>query len=777
MERILLCGAAARAWRIRGEGFKGTGKRSRAKIWKTSVSGKTNRYINRPKEDTGDLVAVFSDSQLRPLVQGDVQVPANWYVNSTPGGCFNHVKEEMVNAKFPDGVKPQTVVLLVGTNDLSRHVLMDKAKGDFHGLLLTAKKTFSDSRIIAVSILPRLDEYWIREQQYHNIMVEECKKLGVHFLDVTPNFGLNDRRLWSWRDGLHISEDKGLPLLMCLMKNEIRDQKSKEEASESLPAPPPPPPLPPTKPECPKWLWRELRHHRSEGPVKHVKEPAPPETKRKKAPLNHRLPRKRTLPSRTPRRIVEWNAATSRGIIHDNVLLTTTNAGLYKSKISQSGKSVAKSRSYDVSKEQGCKRMKPRITLSEKYRSKDPLDLIRLMENLSNNRRKRESGMAGKRVKPASFKPETGLLPSYASVVNGKKLTPLNKKGVRSSDSDVKESKDHGQGSEKGVRSSDSDVKESKDHGQGSEKGVRSSDSDVKESKDHGQGSEKGVRSSDSDVKESKDHGQGSEKGVRFSDSDVKESKDHGQGSEKGVRSSDSDVKESKDHGQGSEKGVRSSDSDVKESKDHGQGSEKGVRSIDSDVKESKDHGQGSEKGVRSSDSDVKESKDHGQGSEKGVRSSDSDVKESKDHGQGSEESGDTSILGIEDSGQSKGIVKVIEEHVCGGGRGRKKTVSFDIDRFARVVSQHCRVDTEGKVYGFDWVSIFKEFHGRSYANHRNAMEHFRGFYYKNKANIDEKICQIMPFKGEKDQNSFTASGNKISTLSEVEDCGPAMET
>eukprot|EP00795_Rhopilema_esculentum_P005652 gene5652-10884_t len=117
------------ASRIRSEGYGGNRKRSRAKMWKISVSGKTNRYINRPKKDIGDLVGVFSNSQLRPHVKGDVQVPTNWFVNSTLGGCFYHVKEEMVNAKFPDGAKPHTVFLL------SRHVLMDKAKGDICGLL------------------------------------------------------------------------------------------------------------------------------------------------------------------------------------------------------------------------------------------------------------------------------------------------------------------------------------------------------------------------------------------------------------------------------------------------------------------------------------------------------------------------------------------------------------------------------------------------------------------------------------------------------------------
>eukprot|EP00795_Rhopilema_esculentum_P009965 gene9965-18581_t len=51
-------------------------------------------------------VTVFSDSQLRPLVQVDVPVPTNWYVNSTPGGCFSHVKEEILAARIPQSKTP-----------------------------------------------------------------------------------------------------------------------------------------------------------------------------------------------------------------------------------------------------------------------------------------------------------------------------------------------------------------------------------------------------------------------------------------------------------------------------------------------------------------------------------------------------------------------------------------------------------------------------------------------------------------------------------------------
>ena len=57
LELVLQSGAATRTWGIRGEGFKGTGKRSRAKFWKNGASGKQNRSVNQLTEDAEDLVS------------------------------------------------------------------------------------------------------------------------------------------------------------------------------------------------------------------------------------------------------------------------------------------------------------------------------------------------------------------------------------------------------------------------------------------------------------------------------------------------------------------------------------------------------------------------------------------------------------------------------------------------------------------------------------------------------------------------------------------------
>ena len=89
---------------------------------------------------------LFSDSQFRPVFDGDVVVPSNWYVNSTPGGCFYHITVEMKEAakRMSD---PRCVVFCVGTNDVSRHMMADRVKKDYQNLLLAGRSCFPSAKV------------------------------------------------------------------------------------------------------------------------------------------------------------------------------------------------------------------------------------------------------------------------------------------------------------------------------------------------------------------------------------------------------------------------------------------------------------------------------------------------------------------------------------------------------------------------------------------------------------------------------------------------------
>ena len=92
-------------------------------------------------------VAVFSDSQLRPVVERDVLVPGNWYVNCTPGGTFLDISVELEAAAPAICMSPTHVVLAVGTNDAGQHMVMGRAERHFRSLLNAAWKHFPNAKV------------------------------------------------------------------------------------------------------------------------------------------------------------------------------------------------------------------------------------------------------------------------------------------------------------------------------------------------------------------------------------------------------------------------------------------------------------------------------------------------------------------------------------------------------------------------------------------------------------------------------------------------------
>ncbi len=94
------------------------------------------------------LLAIFSDSQCRLLVEGDLSFSSDWYVNSTPGGTFNNVACEIRTCEL--ACKPQYVVLAVGTNDAGQHLQIGRAKLDFANLIATTEARFPGVKVCSV---------------------------------------------------------------------------------------------------------------------------------------------------------------------------------------------------------------------------------------------------------------------------------------------------------------------------------------------------------------------------------------------------------------------------------------------------------------------------------------------------------------------------------------------------------------------------------------------------------------------------------------------------
>ena len=63
------------------------------------------------------------------------------------GGRFRDIAIEIDDCKIAEECQPKVVVLLCGTNDMSRHFRLDEAERQFAGMLLTAKERFQSAKV------------------------------------------------------------------------------------------------------------------------------------------------------------------------------------------------------------------------------------------------------------------------------------------------------------------------------------------------------------------------------------------------------------------------------------------------------------------------------------------------------------------------------------------------------------------------------------------------------------------------------------------------------
>ncbi|KAM7413785.1 hypothetical protein PAMA_020921 [Pampus argenteus] len=143
----------------------GTGWRHRVRAWPTSVHTGRQHKLVIPAEVPGKrFVLLVGASHLRSFADGIVAMPKDLYsfgVMSTPGGCADQLRTE----------------------------------------------------VFAVDLVPRLtvpeDIQEFFRQEFHRV----AARLGVKYYHHGDRFPLADRWLWC-RDGLHLSDDMGTPLLM-----------------------------------------------------------------------------------------------------------------------------------------------------------------------------------------------------------------------------------------------------------------------------------------------------------------------------------------------------------------------------------------------------------------------------------------------------------------------------------------------------------------------------------------------------------------------------------
>ncbi|KAK9517544.1 hypothetical protein VZT92_022907 [Zoarces viviparus] len=226
-----------------GSELHGTGKRHTVVHWPISpLTGKQRKLVNPNTSPDKKLVLVVGATHLRAIADGFVPMPEgelSFGVLSMPGACASQIRTEVEHVTLP--WTPDAVCVCAPSNNLTASKTIDEAGADFGKLLDTA--CYRWPNVFVLDFPPRLNV----EKAYQDSMRQEFHRVaarrGVKYFAAAEHFPLDDLDLWS-RDGIHLSDTYGMPILVQLLFQHATNQLKTPPAPEPKPqvAPKPSPP-------------------------------------------------------------------------------------------------------------------------------------------------------------------------------------------------------------------------------------------------------------------------------------------------------------------------------------------------------------------------------------------------------------------------------------------------------------------------------------------------------------------------------------------------------
>ncbi|XP_070688749.1 uncharacterized protein [Pempheris klunzingeri] len=195
---------------------RGTGKRHQTKKWPTSsLSGRSHKLVIPPEVPGNKFVLIVGDSHLRAIADGIVQIPGkgmSFAIMSTPGGAARDLRTELVHAVLPRC--PDAVCLLAPSNNLTASKTVTEAGADFADLIASACSRWP--KVFVLDFPPRLTTEPAVQEVLRNHFCSVARRMGVKYFSAAEHFPMTHLKMWS-RDGVHLSDDVGMPILAQLM--------------------------------------------------------------------------------------------------------------------------------------------------------------------------------------------------------------------------------------------------------------------------------------------------------------------------------------------------------------------------------------------------------------------------------------------------------------------------------------------------------------------------------------------------------------------------------
>ncbi|KAK1150690.1 hypothetical protein AOXY_G33755, partial [Acipenser oxyrinchus oxyrinchus] len=174
------------------------------------------------------FVLVFGDSHVRSLVDGYVQMPEGdllFGYSSTPGACAAALRKEVLNETLPE--EPDLLCLIAPGDNLLKTSIQQAAPGDnlsktsiqqagkeFASLIPSAQGRWN--KVVVIDFPNRLKVELSYQDEYYQEYYRVAASMNVRYLSTVDHFPARSSDLWC-RDGVHLSDDHGMPIFAQLI--------------------------------------------------------------------------------------------------------------------------------------------------------------------------------------------------------------------------------------------------------------------------------------------------------------------------------------------------------------------------------------------------------------------------------------------------------------------------------------------------------------------------------------------------------------------------------